>query len=327
MIKVEQLKLRIFAQFVIIIAPITLVLFYQAVSDLRRTAAVESVVVRHGLSRATKDSFESFMTHAADAVDMGSLGQRAYDALRQSAASAAALRHKDEGAAGVSEGLEALAGQIVVAMPVDRLLALQPQIRQTREAIRTLEEGYEKASSGAISQAIDSARRQSKVVAAATLFTLLIAAWFIYSMITGVTEPLNAAVDLAGRIAAGELAAAADRLPKRDLGNLLASLRMMSEKLRRSQLEIEEDQRRLEQRVAERTSEVEARTRELMRSVTELQVLNEVGQAVSSSLDLETCWQPSSPAQCAWPMRIRAPSTSSTRPMGYSIARKLWRQR
>ena len=288
MIKVKQLKLRIFAQFLIIIAPITLVLIYQAVSDLRRTAAVESVVVRHGLSRATKDGFESFMTHAADAVDMGSLGQRAYDALRQSAASAAALRRKDEGAAAAAASLEALAGQISVAMPVDRLLALQPQIRQTREAIRTLEEGYDKASSEAISQAIDSARRQSKVVAAATLFTLLIAAWFIYSMITGVTEPLNAAVDLAQRIAAGEFAVAADHLPKRDLGNLLASLRMMSEKLRRSQLEIEEDQRRLEQRVAERTSEVEARTRELMRSVAELQVLNEVGQAVSSSLDLET---------------------------------------
>src|SRR5580700_4491146 len=125
-IKVKQLKLRIFAQFVIIIAPITLVLIYQAVSDLRRTAAVESVVVRHGLSRATKDGFESFMTHAADAVDMGSLGQRAYDALRQSTASAAALRRKDPVAADVAASLEALASRISVAMPVDRLLALQP---------------------------------------------------------------------------------------------------------------------------------------------------------------------------------------------------------
>ena len=288
MIKVKQLKLRIFAQFVIIIAPVTLVLIYQAVSDLRRTAAVESIVVRHNLSRATKDAFESFMTHAADAVDTGTLGQRADEALRQSAASLDSLRHKDEGAAAVAASLEALGGQISVAMPVDRLLALQAPIKQTREAIRALDEGYEKADGEAISRSIDSARRQSKVVAGATLFTLLIAAWFIYSMITGVTEPLNAAVDLARRIASGEFALAADRLPKRDLGNLLVSLRLMSEKLRRSQLEIEEDQRKLEQRVAERTSEVEARTRELTRSVTELQVLNEVGQALSSSLDLET---------------------------------------
>ena len=131
MIKVKQLKLRIFAQFVIIIAPITLVLIYQAVSDLRRTAAVESVVVRHSLSRATKDGFESFMTHAADAVDTGTLGQGAYDALRQSEASAAKLREKDEGAAAVATRLEALALQIKVAMPVERLLALQSQIRQS----------------------------------------------------------------------------------------------------------------------------------------------------------------------------------------------------
>src|SRR5256885_4938468 len=129
MIKVKQLKLRIFAQFVIIIAPIALVLIYQAVSDLRRTTAVESVVVRHGLSRATKDGFESFMTYAADAVDMGSLGQRAYEALQQSVASAAALRRKDPGAAAVAASLGALAGQISVAMPLERLLALQPQIR------------------------------------------------------------------------------------------------------------------------------------------------------------------------------------------------------
>jgi len=71
-------------------------------------------------------------------------------------------------------------------------------------------------------------------VAAATLVHAADAAWFIYSMITGVTEPLNAAVDLAGRIAAGDFAAAADQLPKPIFGNLLASLLMMSEQLRRS---------------------------------------------------------------------------------------------
>ena len=288
MVKVKQLKLRIFAQFVIIIAPIALVLIYQAVSDLRRTAAIESIVERHSLSRATKDAFESFMTHAADAVDTGSLGQRADDALRQSAASLSALRRKDQGAAAVAAGLETLTGQISVAMPVERLLALQTRIKQTREAIRALDEGYDRASGETISQSIQSAQRQSRVVAAATLFTLLLAGWFIYTMITGVTEPLNAAVDLAGRIAAGEFATAASQLPKRDLGNLLASLQLMSEKLRQSQLAIEEDHRRLEQRVAERTAEVEARTRELTRSVQELQGLNEVGQAVSSSLELET---------------------------------------
>jgi len=288
MVKVKQLKLRIFAQFLLIIAPITLVLIYQAVADLRRTAAIDSIVQRHSLAQATREGFESFITHAADAVDTGSLGQRADDDLRKSVASLAALRLKDERAAAIAVDLNALAGQISVAMPVSRLLAQQARIKQLRERIRALDEDYERVSSQTIAQSIDSARHQSAVVAAATLFTLLLAAWFMYIMITGVTEPLNAAVDLAGRIAAGHFAADADGLPARDLGNLLASLQLMSAKLRQSQLAIEEDQRQLEQRVAERTAEVEARTRDLTRSVGELQVLNEVGQAVSSSLDLET---------------------------------------
>ena len=288
MIKVKQLKLRIFAQFLIIIAPITLVLFYQAISDARRTAAIESVLARKVYSQATKDGFESFLTHAADAVDTGSLGRSAYEALQQSAQAATALSRRDQGAAAPAAALHALAGRVSVSMPVEQLLVLEPEIRQIREAIHTLDAGYENLRSETIAHSIESARRQNRIVAVATAFTLLTASWFIYSMITGVTVPLNAAVDLAQRIAAGELTATAKRLPRRDLGNLLASLQMMSERLRQSQLAIEEDQRRLEQRVAERTAEVEARTRELMRSVSELQVLNEVGQAVSSSLDLET---------------------------------------
>ena len=288
MVKVKLLKLRIFAQFAIIIAPIALVLIYQTVADQRRTTAIESIVERHNLSRATKDGFESFMTHAADAVDTGSLGQRAVDALGQSSAAMFRLAKRDASVAAVATDLASLGRQISVAMPLDQLLALQSRIKATRAAIRAMDEGYDRASGAAISQSIESARRQSAVVVAATLFTLLIAVWFIYSMIIGVTEPLNAAVDLARRIAVGDLAAGSGQQPKRDLGNLLASLQAMSEKLRQSQLEIEEDQRWLERRVAERTAEVEARTSELTRSVGELQVLNEVGQAVSSSLDLDT---------------------------------------
>ncbi len=209
MVKVKQLKLRILAQFLLIIAPITLVLIYQAVADLRRTAAIDSIVQRHSLSQATRDHFESFITHAADAVDTGSLGQRADDDLRAAATSLAALRLKDQRAAALAAQLDELSAQISVAMPVNRLLAHQARIKQLREQIRALDADYEKTSTQTIALSIDSARRQSSVVAAATLFTLLLAAWFMYSMITGVTEPLNAAVDLAGRIAAGHFDAAA----------------------------------------------------------------------------------------------------------------------
>jgi signal transduction histidine kinase/DNA-binding response OmpR family regulator len=288
MVRVKLLKLRILAQFAIIIAPVTLILIFQAISDVRRTATIESIVERHGLARAAKDNFESFVTLAADAVETGSLGRRAYEALQASSSVLRNLSQRDKSAAPVATGLDSLAAQISTGMPLSRLLALQGGVQQTRDAIRAMAERYDHASSETITLSIESARQQSVIVAWATVLTLLVAAWFIYGTIIGVTEPLNAAVDLAGKIAAGEFGDEAQPPRKRDLGNLLGSLDLMREKLRQSQSEIEAYQRDLEARVEARTVEVEARTRALARSVSELQALGEVVRAVNSSLDLET---------------------------------------
>jgi signal transduction histidine kinase/DNA-binding response OmpR family regulator len=288
MVKVKSLKLRIFAQFVVIIAPIMLVLVYQSVADLERAAAIERVVDRHALSLVAKDEFEAFVTLASDAVETGSLGQRAHAALLKSAGALQTLRGKDAGVAATAEIVESLATQITPGMPVQNLLALQPLVKRGRDAIRAMERGYDEASSAAVANSIQSARVQSAAVSVAAAVTLLLAGWFIYGMIIGVTKPLTAAVDLAGRIAAGEFAEHGDAPPARDLGNLLESLYLMSGKLRQSQREIEDYQRGLERRVAERTAEVKARTDELSRSLEEMRTLGEVGRAVSSTLDLET---------------------------------------
>ena len=52
--------------------------------------------------------------------------------------------------------------------------------------------------------------------------------------------------------------------------------------------DLQESYTALEDKIAERTQELQARTRELARSVGELKALGEVGQAVSSTLDLQT---------------------------------------
>jgi signal transduction histidine kinase/CheY-like chemotaxis protein len=288
MIRVRSLKLRFFTQFVVIIAPITLLLIYQSVADLERTAAIERVVERHNLALAAKDEFETFVNLASDAVETGSLSQRAHTAFGKAVVALQSLREKDDSAGATADLVDGIADQIAPGIPLAKLLAVQSSIQKARDAIRAMDRSYEKASEAAVAASIKSARLQSTFVAVATVVTLLLAAWFLYGMIIGVTEPLNAAVDLAGRIAAGEFAESATRRPTRDLGNLLESLYRMSEKLRQSQVEIENHQRGLEKRVEERTAEVKARTEELTRSVAELRALGDVGQAVSSTLDLET---------------------------------------
>lgn len=288
MIRVEQLGPRIFAQIAAIIAPLMLVVIYQAVSDRQRAAQVESAVAARDLSRGIKENFDAFLTYATDAVDLGTLGGSADLALRRSVDAVDALHGRDPAAAGVTNALHGLAEHISVAMPVKDLLALQPRIRAVRDAIAALDEGYERASAQTVRESIESARRQGQVVVGATALTLLVAAWFVYGMIMGVTGPLGEAVDLAGRIADGDLSPSRGPAPRRDLGNLLASLRQMRDTLHRSRQEFEEDHRRLGQSLAERNTELQMRTRDLQRALAELHMLNDVGQAIGTSADADT---------------------------------------
>ena len=69
--------------------------------------------------------------------------------------------------------------------------------------------------------------------------------------------------------------------------------------------------------------ELRQRTDELWRSVGELKALGEVSQAVNSTLDLETVWQPSSPRRYSFPARTPEPSTCSTSGSANSICAPL----
>ncbi len=85
----------------------------------------------------------------------------------------------------------------------------------------------------------------------------------------------------AARIGAGDLA---HRVEVRTGDELEA----LGDELNRSAAELEAGRASLEQKVEARTRELAERTRALARSVEELKALRDVGQAVSSSLDLET---------------------------------------
>src|SRR5579864_9538698 len=126
MIKVKSLKATLFAQFLTIIAPVALVLIYQSLSDLERTAAVERAVGLHNLAQTAASGFETFVNVATDAVDTGSLGIRAYAALRDSVNAISALSAQDSGAAAAARAVAAVDVQVTPGLAVDKLLALRP---------------------------------------------------------------------------------------------------------------------------------------------------------------------------------------------------------
>ena len=124
----------------------------------------------------------------------------------------------------------------------------------------------------------------------ALLFLIIAAIWLTSIFITKryISSPLLKLQASASMIAEGDLDTFVDKSARDEIGLLAQHLDIMRQSIKQlfgelheSKAKIEEHSRTLEQRV-------EVRTRELARSVEELEALGEISQAVNSTLDLET---------------------------------------
>ena len=129
------------------------------------------------------------------------------------------------------------------------------------------------------------------ILGIAALTILIIAAISLTSIVISrryIARPLLKLQNSAGLIAGGNLEAPIDTSSRDEIGHLArdfngmrGSIKGLVGELRESKEQLEEYSRTLEQRVEERT-------RKLSEALNELRALNEVGQAVSSTLDLPT---------------------------------------
>ena len=119
---------------------------------------------------------------------------------------------------------------------------------------------------------------------------IIVAIWLTSIFITKkyISSPLSKLQESASSIANGDLDTIVDKSSSDEIGLLAkhldimrGSIKQLIAKLNESKEKLEDYSRTLEQRV-------EVRTRELARSVEELEALGEVSQTVNSTLDLET---------------------------------------
>ena len=140
---------------------------------------------------------------------------------------------------------------------------------------------------------------QLKIAGMLGLIALFIAAISLTSVFITrryVGRPLAALQRSAGLIAGGDLEAPVDHTAHQDeigrlaqdLNVMRGSLKALIEERRRNEERLEDANRTLEQKVDERTTDLRSKTDELTRIVDELRALEEVGRAVSSTLDIQT---------------------------------------
>ena len=231
--RVQSLKLRLILQMLVILLPVTLLLGYQAWMDQRRAEIVDRAYQLASKAKQAHERYRSFVQGVSDAVDTGRVSRSAMAALEQARRDIDDLVADDprRDFSAVAAALEPVAGALAADPSIARAMSLRAPIHFADQQLERSAQDYDRDEEEAIVGSIAAARLQHKVVLAAALFTLLAAAYFVYGMIKGLTEPLGRAVHTAQRIARGDLAAQPAHDSRGDLDGLLQSLSMMEHSL------------------------------------------------------------------------------------------------
>src|SRR5690242_7965698 len=247
MFKVRSLKITIILQFAVMIAPIASVLVYQAANDAKHASSVKFALQSVMYARQARDNYKVFLNGVADAVDTGTLSDKARHALEDTKASLLALQSWDP-----SFRIEAFQGPLNVLLDATRgnptlkdLLPLRADASRVSSVLASIAETYDARQSQNAEIVAQEVRQQVWIALTVMCVTLASAVGFVVSLIRGLTEPLNRAVTLAENIAEGDFREEKSIDTRRDIGGLLASLASMRDRLRKAFRELAANELRL----------------------------------------------------------------------------------
>lgn len=237
MLRITSLRNTIILQFALILVPIVVLLAYQTVSEARRAYEVKFRVQLHEKAVKINAQYAQFVNGVVDAVDTKQLGVSALIALRDAGREVGSLGRdaSSKELLATSADLNKIADVLATDPSINQLEIFRERISKARSAIANTQDAFAANLETAILKSIDESQRNRKMVALATLALLGLTLWFIYQMISGLTQPLAIAVEAANSIAEGR-AVRIEAGPKTDIGNLLGSLKKMHESLERSEL-------------------------------------------------------------------------------------------
>jgi len=247
MFKVRSLKNTIILQFAIIIAPIAIALVYLAVNDARHASAVKFELQSVMLARQARDSYKVFLNGVADAVDTGSLSNRARQALESTRDSLLSLQSWDRSfrIESVEDSLNSLLNATRGNPTLKDLLPLRTVATSVNGKLASIAEAYELRQNQNTETVAQEVKQQAWIALTVMGITLASAVGFVILLIRGLTEPLNRAVTLAESIAADDFREEKSIDTRRDIGGLLASLASMRNSLRKAFRELATNELRL----------------------------------------------------------------------------------
>lgn len=229
-----SLKGRIILQFMVVILPVTLVLIFQTISDLRRSSELVKAFHLMELSDTGESRYKTFLNGVSDAVDSGKISDKNIAALKEVREGVSGINQIDPG--DQSRKSLQLVESILELLQKDSsmaaLMQLREKIRDADTDLSKLRSFYANGNSLAIKQAERSANTQEYIVLGAIIFIVLVTAMFMRN-VGRLTKPLGVAVKIAEDIAKGDLAHVDQTSNSNDeAGKLLRALAEMQNSLR-----------------------------------------------------------------------------------------------
>jgi signal transduction histidine kinase/CheY-like chemotaxis protein len=242
-LRVHSLKLRLILQVLALLLPIGGLLVYQAWSALQRAEQLALARQLDAQAESTYAKWREFVHGVSDAVDTGRVGKPAFEAFHDARRLLRELAVDDPALDidAVSVALDKVEKALAADASLKSAIKVRDRINAIDRMLNAQAERYRRTENAAIDEAIVAARAQHQVVLIAALLTFIGAAFVLFRLIKGLTEPLGQAVHTAQRIARGDLTSTPVPQRRNDLDGLLRSLAVME----RSLLEYrEQDERR-----------------------------------------------------------------------------------
>ena len=229
----SSIRRRMYVRLTIAVLPLLVVLLYRtfAVSDLPQRLA--HLFEANDYALQASSSYKLFLNGVTDAVDTGKLSDAALQALQKSLVNV-------NGLAGVAPQidltataamLERISGAIKAKNTLETLMPLRGDINAADANLAKPVEAIKQKLTAAIESDATQESRKQQMAIAAIIATLVMMVLIIRQLVRSITGPIGNAVDVATRIARGDLTATVPAGGNDETGALLGSLATMQKDL------------------------------------------------------------------------------------------------
>jgi methyl-accepting chemotaxis protein len=237
MFKNMLLKQRMYLQFALAVLPLVGVLIFQVMSVSDLPARLDHSLSTYDISLQASEHYKSFLEGVDAAVDTGTFSKKSLQALSDAKANIEEI-HKEVGTDSVKTAVESISKIKKVLDETNTLEAITPlkaDISAASSALTTNITEIKADLSNMVQDDGKASATKSRIVTGVGAATLILLAFIIRAIVTGITTPIRQAVAVAEDVASGKLDGAIVIESKDETGQLLGALSNMQSVLAKFQ--------------------------------------------------------------------------------------------